>query len=80
MTIATCRITDEGQIISANTLTGALDFLVLDGDRLDPSFPIMFHECTGSPSLIEFGYIDSLSGELRRLSPIGERLLQSTKS
>jgi hypothetical protein len=74
MSIKTRRITDGGQIISASTMTGPLDFLVLDGDRLDQSFPMMFHECTGAPGFVEFGYIDSLSGELRRLPPVGERI------
>jgi hypothetical protein len=74
MSIEDFRITEEGQIVSAHALTEHLHFRVLDGDRLDPSYPIMFHLCTDNPSCIEFGYIDNLSGELRRLTAIGEKL------
>lgn len=73
MSIETRRNTDEGQVISASTMAGPLDFVMRDG-RLDQDFPLMVHECTDAPSLIEFGYIDSLSGELRRLIPVGEKL------
>jgi hypothetical protein len=66
--------TDEGQVINASTMTGPLNFLMRGGDRLDQNFPLMVHECADAPWLIEFGYIDSLSGELRRLTPVGEKL------
>lgn len=74
MSIRSRRITDRGQIVSANTLAGSFDFLVLDDDRLDQNFPLMVHDCVGAPSLIEFGYIDSSSGELRRLITMGEKI------
>lgn len=79
MSIETRQITDRGQIINANTMTGPLDVLILNGDRLDQTFPIMFHECVAAPGFVEFGYIDSLSGELRHLSPVGEKLIPSTR-
>ena len=73
MHVQNIQQTSEGQIVHATGLVEQLHFRVLDG-ILDTKSPVMFHHCDDAPSFLEFGYVDSASGELRRLVLFGEML------